>query len=140
MAPERRPDAAVARGLVRWGLRRGPSFWTGALFWCKILRHGWLSALCRRGAGEPSGELAREGGVRENGRSVDRASCSSYALMRNRDFSKNRGIRLMRAFLGGGRLTAEGDLSLRQRRLMQPTSHRERVAAYAETRVAPEGR
>jgi cytochrome P450 len=60
--------------------------------------------------------------------------------MRNRDFIKSRGVRLMRAFLGGGRLTAEGDLWLRQRRLMQPTSHRERVAARAETMIAPEGR
>jgi cytochrome P450 len=49
--------------------------------------------------------------------------------VRNRDFSKNRGIRLMRAFLGDGLVTAEGDLWLRQQRLVQPASHRERVAA-----------
>ena len=48
--------------------------------------------------------------------------------------------RLMGAFLGDGLLTAEGDLWLRQPRLMQPASHRERVAAYAETMVALEGR
>jgi cytochrome P450 len=60
--------------------------------------------------------------------------------MRNRDFIKSRGIRLMRAFLGGGWLTAGGDLWLRRRRLMQPPSHRERVAAHAATMVAPEGR
>jgi cytochrome P450 len=65
--------------------------------------------------------------------------CSSYALVRNRDFIKSR-IRLMRAFLGDGLLTAEGDLWLRQRRLLQPASHRERGAVYAETMVALEGR
>jgi hypothetical protein len=46
----------------------------------------------------------------------------------------------MRAFLGGGRLTAEGDLWLRQQRLMQPASHREWLAAYAATVVAVAGR
>jgi hypothetical protein len=128
---------------MRWGralvLELGASFWTGALFWCKILRHGWLSALCRRG-GQPSGELAREGGG-AGGRMFGRPGlCSSCALMRNRDFIKSRGIRLMRAFLGGGWLTAGSDLWLRRRRLMQPPSHRERVAAHAATMVAPEGR
>lgn len=66
--------------------------------------------------------------------------CSSYALVRNRDFVKSRGIRLLRALLGDGLVVAEGDLWLRQRRLMQPASHRERVAAYAGTTVALEGR
>ena len=54
--------------------------------------------------------------------------------------SRAGGIRLMGAFLGGGRLTAEGDLWLRQQRLMQPASHREWVAAYAATVVAVAGR
>ena len=73
MTPDSRPSEAPLRtratsgrcGCPRsgpLGPEAGPVFWTGALFWCKILRHGWLSALCRRGAGEPSGELAREGG------------------------------------------------------------------------------
>ena len=57
-------------------------------------------------------------------------------VVRNRDFIKSRGIRLMRAFLGDGLFTAEGDLWLRQRRLMQPAFHRERVAAYGETMTA----
>ena len=53
-------------------------------------------------------------------------------VTRNRDFIKSRGIRLLRAFLGDGLFTAEGDLWLRQRRLMQPAFHRQRVAAYGE--------
>jgi cytochrome P450 len=65
--------------------------------------------------------------------------CSSDALVR-RDFIEGRGIRLMRAFLGDGLVTAEGDLWLRQRRLTQPASPGERVAAYAETMVALEAR
>jgi cytochrome P450 len=57
-------------------------------------------------------------------------------VARNRDFIKSRGIRLMRAFLGDGLFTAESDLWLRQRRLMQPAFHRQRVAAYGETMAA----
>jgi cytochrome P450 len=54
--------------------------------------------------------------------------------------TSSRGIHLISAVLGDGLLTAEGDRWLRQRRLMQPASHRELVAAHAETMVAPEGR
>ena len=39
-----------------------------------------------------------------------------------------------------GLFIAKGDPWLRQPRLMQPTSHCERVAAYAETVVALDGR
>jgi hypothetical protein len=45
----------------------------------------------------------------------------------------------MRVFLGDGLVTAERDLWLRQRRLIQAASHRERIAAHAETMVALEG-
>jgi cytochrome P450 len=50
------------------------------------------------------------------------------------------GIHLTSAVSGDRLLTAEGDLWLRRRRLMQPPSQRERVAAHAETMVAPERR
>jgi cytochrome P450 len=53
-------------------------------------------------------------------------------VARNRDFIKSRGIRLLRALLGDGLFVAEGDLWLRQRRLMQPAFHRKRVAAYGD--------
>jgi hypothetical protein len=71
-------------------------------------------------------------GEREQAFGVPMLSCGT------RLHQKSRGIRLMGAFLGDGLLTAEGDLWLRQRR--QPASHRERVAAHAETLVALEGR
>lgn len=39
---------------------------------------------------------------------------------------------LLRQFLGNGLLTSEGEFWLRQRRLMQPAFHRQRIAAYGE--------
>ena len=41
-----------------------------------------------------------------------------------------------RALIGNGLFLSEGDFWLRQRRLMQPAFHRERIAAYGETMVA----
>jgi cytochrome P450 len=61
-------------------------------------------------------------------------------VARHRDFIKTRGVRLLRALLGDGLFVAEGDLWLRQRRLMQPAFHRQRVAAYGETMAAFAGR
>jgi cytochrome P450 len=57
-------------------------------------------------------------------------------VVRNRDFIKSRGIRLLRALLGDGLFISEGDLWLRQRRLMQPAFHRQRVEAYGEVMAA----
>ncbi|WP_224249626.1 cytochrome P450 [Hyalangium gracile] len=39
---------------------------------------------------------------------------------------------LLRGFLGQGLLVSEGDFWLRQRRLMQPAFHRQRIAAYGQ--------
>lgn len=52
-------------------------------------------------------------------------------VTRQRSFIKGRGLRANREALGNGLLTSEGDFWLRQRRLIQPAFHRERVAAYA---------
>ena len=57
-------------------------------------------------------------------------------VTRNRDFIKSPGVRLLRWLLGDGLFLAEGDLWLRQRRLIQPAFHRERVAAYGEVMTA----
>lgn len=54
----------------------------------------------------------------------------------NRQFTKGRGLESAKRVLGQGLLTSEGPVHLRQRRLMQPSFHRERVAAYAGTMVA----
>ena len=51
----------------------------------------------------------------------------------NAQFMKGRGLERAKRLLGEGLLTSEGATHLRQRRLMQPAFHRERIAAYGET-------
>ena len=50
-----------------------------------------------------------------------------------RNFTKGRGLERAKTMLGEGLLTSEGDVHLRQRRLVQPAFHRERIAAYGLT-------
>ncbi|MDQ6941759.1 MAG: cytochrome P450 [Candidatus Eremiobacteraeota bacterium] len=52
------------------------------------------------------------------------------------DAIKGRGLRRMRRLLGEGLLTSDEPRHLRQRRLVQPAFHRERVAGYAATMIA----
>jgi cytochrome P450 len=47
------------------------------------------------------------------------------------NFIKSRGLQRAKVLLGEGLLTSEGQHHLRQRRLVQPAFHRERLAAYA---------
>ncbi len=53
----------------------------------------------------------------------------------NRNFTKSRGLERTKRLLGNGLLTSEGTFHLRQRRLMQPAFHRERITAYGRTMV-----
>jgi cytochrome P450 len=48
-----------------------------------------------------------------------------------RNFLKGRGLERAKRLLGNGLLTSEGAVHVRQRRLMQPAFHRDRIAAYA---------
>jgi cytochrome P450 len=59
-------------------------------------------------------------------------------VTRHRDFAKGGRVRRARArsLVGNGLGVSEGDLWRRQRRLMQPAFHRERLAAYGEVMVA----
>jgi cytochrome P450 len=50
-------------------------------------------------------------------------------------FKKSRMLERARVLLGDGLLTSEGAFHRRQRRLMQPAFHRERMAGYAATMV-----
>jgi cytochrome P450 len=50
-------------------------------------------------------------------------------------FRKAKGLQVARAVVGDGILTSEGQKHMRQRRLMQPAFHRERIAAYADAMV-----
>lgn len=56
-------------------------------------------------------------------------------VTRHRLFHKGLGLERARMLLGDGLLTSEDDRHLRQRRLMQPAFHRERIATYADTMV-----
>jgi cytochrome P450 len=51
----------------------------------------------------------------------------------NKQFTKSRGLERSKRLLGQGLLTSEGQTHLRQRRLMQPHFHRERIAGYGKT-------
>lgn len=51
-------------------------------------------------------------------------------LTHGRDTMKGRGLQGAKALLGNGLLTSEGEVHLRQRRLVQPAFHRDRIAAY----------
>jgi cytochrome P450 len=52
-------------------------------------------------------------------------------VTRQSNFTKSRALQRARLLLGDGLLTAEGQFHLRQRRLVQPAFHRERLAGYA---------
>ena len=56
-------------------------------------------------------------------------------VTRHRLFHKGIGLERARMLLGNGLLTSEDDEHRRQRRLIQPAFHRERVASYAATMV-----
>src|SRR5688500_6455756 len=56
-------------------------------------------------------------------------------VTRQRMFHKGIGLKRAALLLGKGLLTSEDDFHLRQRRLMQPAFHRERVEAYASAMV-----
>jgi cytochrome P450 len=51
----------------------------------------------------------------------------------HRDFKKGRAIEDIKRVLGEGLLTSEGDVHRRQRRLVQPIFHHERIAEYGAT-------
>jgi len=54
-------------------------------------------------------------------------------VARSRDFVKSPGVRLLlRRLVGNGLFLAEGEFWLRQRRLVQPAFHRQRIGGYGE--------
>src|SRR5579859_2727660 len=56
-------------------------------------------------------------------------------VTRNHDYRKSESTRRLGSLLGNGLLLSEGDFWLRQRRLMQPAFHRQRLAAMADSMV-----
>lgn len=57
-------------------------------------------------------------------------------LVNNRSFTKGNALQQAKRVLGEGLLTSEGELHLRQRRLIQPLFHARRVAGYGDAMVA----
>ena len=53
----------------------------------------------------------------------------------NRNFTKSRGLERSKRLLGQGLLTSEGAMHLRQRRLMQPAFHRDRISGFGDLMV-----
>jgi len=51
------------------------------------------------------------------------------------NFTKSRALQRAKVLLGEGLLTSEGQFHLRQRRLVQPAFHRERLAGYASVMI-----
>jgi cytochrome P450 len=56
--------------------------------------------------------------------------------VRARQTTKTALLQMLRPVLGDGLLLSEGDTWLRQRRLMQPAFHRQRIAAYGDVMAA----
>jgi cytochrome P450 len=56
-------------------------------------------------------------------------------VTRHRNFVKGPAVQATRAILGNGLLTSEGDYHLRQRRLIQPIFHRQRIDGYGQDMV-----
>ncbi len=61
-------------------------------------------------------------------------------VRRHRLFRKHRTFDALRPLLGEGLLTSEGDFWRRQRKLMQPAFHQQRLAEYARIMTAQAGR
>ncbi len=53
----------------------------------------------------------------------------------NHKFIKGRALQRAKKLLGNGLLTSEKDFHLRQRRMMQPAFHRQRIAGYSEAMI-----
>ena len=59
----------------------------------------------------------------------------SVLVTQSGNFEKSKDYRALRRVLGNGLLTAEGDFWKRQRKLVQPAFHQQRIAAYAKVMV-----
>src|SRR5262245_8069493 len=63
------------------------------------------------------------------------AAIRDVLVTNHRNFRKGRGLERTKKLLGNGLLTSEEPIHLRQRRLMLPAFHRERIASYAGAMV-----
>lgn len=97
----------------------------------RLLRNplGYLTDIART-----LGDVVRIGTDREPTYLVSHPSLIREVLVTNqRNFKKGRALERAKMLLGEGLLTSEGDVHLRQRRMIQPEFHRQHVAGYADT-------
>jgi len=67
---------------------------------------------------------------------INDPACIRDLFVVNADkFIKGRALQRAKTLLGDGLLTSEGDVHLRQRRMIQPAFHRARIAKYARSMV-----
>lgn len=57
-------------------------------------------------------------------------------VKRHKSYRKDKGFTVLKRMLGNGLLTSEGEFHLRQRRLIQPAFHKQRIASYADCMVS----
>jgi cytochrome P450 len=69
----------------------------------------------------------------------DPAYIEEAFVFRERDYMRGRGIQRLKRILGDGLLSSEEPLHLRQRRLMAPAFHRDRIDGYGHQMVAAGG-
>ncbi len=65
----------------------------------------------------------------------DLAAVKHVLVDNHKNYVKSRSYRGLKLVLGAGLLTSEGDFWKRQRRLVQPAFHRDRLAGFAQTMV-----
>jgi cytochrome P450 len=65
----------------------------------------------------------------------DPAAIEEVLVTRSRDYVKHFGLKETKTLLGNGLLNSEGDFWLRQRRLVQPAFHRDRIRQYGREMI-----
>jgi cytochrome P450 len=116
-------------------LRRPPEIKGRAILgvWQDYLRNP--PAFLERAARD-CGDIARFRLVHQNAYLLNHPDWIKDVLVTNQaNFTKSRMLERARVLLGDGLLTSEGDFHRRQRRLVQPAFHRDRLAGYATSIV-----
>jgi cytochrome P450 len=121
--------------LARSVLRRPPEIRGRAVLgvWQEYLRNP--PAFLEKAARD-FGDIARFRLVHENAYMLNHPDWIQEVLVTNQaNFTKSRMLERARVLLGDGLLTSEDDFHRRQRRLVQPAFHRDRLAGYAASMV-----
>ena len=116
-------------------LRRPPEIKGRAILgvWQEYLRNP--PAFLERAARD-CGDIARFRLVHQDAYLLNHPDWVKDVLVTNQaNFTKSRMLERARVLLGDGLLTSEGDFHRRQRRLVQPAFHRDRLAGYAASIV-----